>query len=288
MSSDAHVAQELERVVLARIEAGSLSLPVLPAAATSALSLLRDPDVSLRAVSAVLDRDPMMVMLTLRAANAAVLGASPVSTIDQGLTRLGVVKIRSLLTEVCARRVFQSRDPRIQRACEGLWEHSVAVAILSRDLAALSGSEAEVAYMAGLLHDVAKPVVAAYLLETERVATMRNVRWMHADTWIEVVNEVSHSVSAAIAQRWELPEVLVQTIRSIGEFDISRRNSAGNYVRFANALVKQQGIYVGTVDADAVAALVMVGRSLLGIDEEVLQRMTADLQNRARKRISND
>ena len=65
MSSDAHVAQELERVVLARIEAGSLSLPVLPAAATSALSLLRDPDVSLRAVSAVLDRDPMMVMLTL-------------------------------------------------------------------------------------------------------------------------------------------------------------------------------------------------------------------------------
>jgi putative nucleotidyltransferase with HDIG domain len=277
---------ELERIVVAKIEAGTMALPPLPSAAADALSRLRDPDVALRSVAAVIDRDPMLTVSILRTANSAALGGAPVGTIEQAVTRLGVQRTKTVVLETCARKIFTSRDNRIQRACEQIWEHSVAVAMLARDLASLAGADGESAYLVGLLHDIAKPIVAAYLLETEKVVTSRGARWIRADAWIDVMNRVSRPVAAAIAHRWELGEGVVAAIRALEDFDPSQRQAPANFVRFANAVTKLEGIYVGSVDMEATQALVMIGRSLLGIDDEVVQRMRSDLAERARRRVA--
>ncbi|MEA2696650.1 MAG: hypothetical protein QOI66_921, partial [Myxococcales bacterium] len=56
--------------------------------------------------------------------------------------------------------------------------------------------------------------------------------------------------------------------------------------RFANALAKQQGIYEGTIVPDDNDALLMVGRSLLGLDEETVTRLATGLRDNVKEQLS--
>jgi len=66
-------------------------------------------------------------------------------------------------------------------------------------------------------------------------------------------------------------------VRDCGEYDGNDRLSVANIVRFANAVVKRRGIYVGPVDKDDTDAMVMIGQSLLGLDDKAIERATAGL-----------
>ena len=60
-------------------------------------------------------------------------------------------------------------------------------------------------------------------------------------------------------------------------YDNADRLSIANCVRFANAVAKQNGVYVGQMVKDDVDALVMIGKSLLNIDDEVIGRLSGGI-----------
>ncbi|MCK6546900.1 HDOD domain-containing protein [Myxococcota bacterium] len=284
MGAPEELAGQMEKVILARIASDKLVLPSFPSAAASCLTLMRDPATSMKQVSAVLERDPLLVVQLVKVANAS--GAN-VRSVEQALSRVNLQKAKPLLGDWCGRMMYESRDTEIMRAAWGLWEHSVAVALLARDLAALSGSsEGETAFMTGLLHDVGKVVVAGIMLEAERMIGGRGGQWVNSDTWTASLQKSHRQVGLALAEKWHLPEVVVAGINDDGEYDSANRGSVVNFVRFANALTKVHGIYVGKCDLDDAQAIVMIGRSLLGLDDDMIQRLAADLKNRARAHLS--
>lgn len=62
-------------------------------------------------------------------------------------------------------------------------------------------------------------------------------------------------------------------------FSVTHRPA--NVVRFANALVKTNGISASRVDdLEDANALVMIGRSMLGLDEDVVNRLAQGLKER--------
>jgi len=233
----------------------------------------------------IIEQDPLLAVRVVRLANCAAYGgAGALKSLEAAVARLGLAKLRMLLIEVSARQIFESRDPSIAKAACKLWEHSLAVALIARDLTAFAGRDDEVdaAYLCGLLHDVGKPIVAAMLLEAERqtAAAERGATWITSDDWLRAVDRSHRPVGVALAQRWQLPDEVVAAIRECNEFDISRRHTPANYVRFANALAKREGYHVGAVDPDEVKALIMIGRSLLEVNDEILTNLTATLRER--------
>jgi putative nucleotidyltransferase with HDIG domain len=278
-----NLADQMADIVVKRVEADRLVLPSLPVATDKCLQLLRDTDVNLKTVARVLERDPMLSARVLRAANAAAFGGQSVSHIEQAVTRLGVQKLKVLLIDASARRVFESRDPRIAEAFRLLWEHSLAVALLARDVAALAqAGEPDVAYLAGLLHDIGKPVLGAMMLEAEKmvVGSRPGSTWIRAEDWLSGVQKVHRHVGVTLAEHWQLPEMVKRTIAESSEYDSTNRHSAVNAVCFANALAKANGFYAGSCDVDDANALLMIGRSLLGIEEEPVMRLVATLKER--------
>jgi putative nucleotidyltransferase with HDIG domain len=272
MDSD-KLAQTLDGIVVGRIRNGTLVVPSMPDVAARCAALARGADVELPAAAKAIECDPVLAARLLAQANGA--GAS----VAQACARLGAAAVRALLADAAGRQLFQSRDPRIAAAVRHLWEHAVAVALLSRDFAALLGEiDAEAAYLAGLLHDVGKAIGAAMLLELERSSADRLD--LTADRWLDAVHAVHRSIAVALAAEWRFPEPLARAIRDPGEFDTSDRRSVGNVVCFANAIAKLQGLYVGTFARDEAEALVMLGRSLLGIDDELVGRLSGALKPR--------
>ena len=153
---------------------------------------------------------------------------------------------------------------------------------LARDIMALSGqTDSEAAYLAGLLHDVGKPIVAAVLLEAERQMTeLYNRAFIDSGDWLEVVGRVHRPVGVSLADKWQLPDAVSKCVKESTEYDNSDRNSLVNAVCFANALSKKIGIYAGPVAEEDNDALVMIGRSLIGISDDVLKTLTQGLRER--------
>lgn len=281
------VAAQLEQIALARIDQDRLALPALPQVATKCLEILRKNDFSAKKVTDLIESDPILAVRILRTANSAAFGArQPITNIQHAVTYLGANKLKTVLMEAAARPIFESRDSRIAEATKGLWDHSVGVAILARDLSVLMGvGDPEDSYLAGLLHDVGKPVLATLLLEAENIMALRSSKeWMDSAVWVETLQKSHRKVGVAVAKRWTVPEKAIQAIADCGDYDSADRTSTANLVRFANAITKRVGLYVGKVDSDEVETLIMIGRSLLGLDDEGLTRLATGLMDRVRGR----
>ncbi len=278
------IAAELQGILLRRIQADQLVVPTIPAVAQRIQDTLREGEQAAARHSAeILEQDAFLAARALRAASGSKAAAGGrKATLADALLKLGPRGIKALLVEATAQKVFLSRDGEIAAASRRTWEHSVAVATLARDVLALSGhADSEAAYLAGLLHDLGKPVVASVLLEAERQATELYGRpWIACADWIDVIRQAHRPVGLALAQRWQVPEAILRCLHEDLDYDNSDRTSLVNAVVFANALAKKCGVYVGPVDGEDVDAIVMIGRSLIGVNDEVLKTLTKSVHDR--------
>lgn len=280
--------EKLKQIVLDKLAADKLTLPAMPMVAMRCIELLQNEEVRQRDLVQAIERDPIASASVLRLANSAALAGGNCSTVAQGITRIGTKPLKTLFVQLAMRDVFKSKDRQIAESFRQIWEHSLASALLARDVAALVGGvDQDVAYQAGLLHDIGKPILAIMLLELEKVQRSGVRReWMSGTAWMQVVNGVHRDVAVALARKWNLPEDVRKSVANCGDYDISARHSVGNIVRFGNAVTKLAGVYPGDFDASDNQALVMVGRSLVGIEGEVVDRMTNGLKDRLQVEMS--
>jgi HD-like signal output (HDOD) protein len=134
------------------------------------------------------------------------------------------------------------------------------------------------AYLGGLFHDIGKPVVAALLLEAERVAGSQAQAWLSGGAWRRVVDECHRDVGAIIAVRWYLPREVATAVAELDWYDLRRgRSSTANVVRLANALCQREGLDVKAVNAGELGRVILQGRQVLGLDDEQLAAATRGL-----------
>ncbi len=269
---------QLEQIIRNRIASDRLAVPALPATATRCITLLKDPDVDIKRLIALLETDPVYAALVVRAASTVSAGGAARS-IEQAVLRVGTDALRTLLLHASARSLFESPDSTIRHRLAQVWRHTVAVAVLARDVAALIGAtDVEVCYLAGLFHDIGKPIVAGLLLEVERDSGKRD--WISGDDWSRVVDTCHRSIGVALAEKWALPPEVVVGVRDCVEYDDADRQSAANVVIYCNGLAKINGFAAGAFDAEDARAVVLIGRSMLDVDDAVVERLMSRIKDR--------
>jgi putative nucleotidyltransferase with HDIG domain len=276
------VGSELERIVLERIANNRLVLPAMPSVPRRCLDILREPDFNVRKLVKELEGDPVLALLVIRAANSASYGRSgPMQALDQAVVRIGAQSLRTLITEYAVNELFESSNRQIKDANRRVWEHSLVVAVLARDIAGMIGNaEADTCYLAGLLHDIGKPVLSAMILEVDRKLGRATPKWIDLGSWTSILEASHRKVGVAVATEWKLPETITAAIHDCSDYDPSDRTSVGNVVRLANAIAKREGYTTGPIDAADIEAMIMVGVSMLGGDTLSVDQLVADLGKR--------
>jgi putative nucleotidyltransferase with HDIG domain len=270
---------EMTRDILERIANRTLDLPAVPASVVRCMALLRENDFSLRQAAQAIEREPLLAARVLAVSNSATFGGlAPVRNVMQAATRLGADNLRVVLFEVMASHVFVSVDPEIRQACIGLWQHSRVVAATSRQLSYMvDAGDAGDAYVAGLLHDIGKPILASLLVKAEnRLLGTRTDVWPGPETWMAIVQAGHRAVGAALAQKWSLPEAVIEAVANCTTYD-DAPCSIVNCVRLANALAKDAGVYVGPIDESELADVMLTGRATLGLSDEDLDGLRGQL-----------
>jgi len=288
---DAFVEQ-LKKIVIQRVADDDVPLPSLPQVLMNSLKELRKEEFDLAKVTEFLEADPLVTARVLRLANSAAYAArQPTVTIAGAVGRVGGLALRPFLTELAAEQVFASKNSEINKACRGLWQHSVATAMVARELAGKvfrlgHGEIAESAYMAGLLHDIGKPILAAVLLDAEkRLLGVKSATWLSAESWLNLLGSAHRSVGLLVAALWDMPLMVRLGISNITEFDRREPYAVGNFVRLANGLTKRASIYVGPFDENQVDALIAQGQELLGFTPEVLFEVCEGLVGKVAGRL---
>ena len=276
------LGSELERIVLERIANNRLVLPAMPAVPQRCLEILREPDFNVRTLVKELEAEPMLSLLVVRAANAASFGrGTAMQALDQAVMRIGARPLKTLITEYAVNEIFDSSNRQLKEANRRVYEHSLVVALLARDIAALVGNiEPDTCYLAGLLHDIGKPVLGAMILEVDRKLGRTTPGWIDVNAWTHIIESSHRKVGVAVATEWKLPDAITAAIRDCSDYDSSDRASVGNVVRLANALAKREGYTTGPMDAADIEAMIMVGMSMLGGDTSVVDRLVNNISSR--------
>ena len=273
------VSSELIAIVEKKLASGKVALPAMPVAVVGALSLIDRADCDFDEVATRLSADPLVTTRILRLVNSPAYGArEPVKALNRACRRLGLKPLRSLLVGLAARQVFQSRDPRIREEFDRIWAHCVATALVARRLAdRVFGMDPAAAYLAGLLHDVGKPVVAAFLLEAERqLLSELDQPWLSPAVWSRTVDVAQQRVGLALVESWGLPAEVREAIEGQQAFDPNRRY--GNLVRYADAVATLEGFGAGEA-SDVTTEVLLEGRAVLSVDDVAEARLTEGLSD---------
>lgn len=213
-SLNALLTKETVRQIVARMD----SLPSLPSLYTQIMAEVRSSDVSMQKVGRIVARDPAMSAKILQLVNSSFFGlprriADPVHAVNL----LGLETIKALVLTAEIFSIFDSRNLPAGYI-EDLWQHSLCTGDLAVRIAkseSLNKVSQDHSQMAGLLHDVGKLVLAAWLPD-DYAAVLKRVADEPRQGYItieEIILGVTHAeVGAYLLGLWGLPDPIVDAV----------------------------------------------------------------------------
>lgn len=150
---------------------GIEELRAIPSLITEVTAMLNAPYFDTKAIAEKIKLDPAMATFILKFCNSPFLGLkAPILNLRYALDLIGPPTSTSILMSYFLRNLSDKSGNKTISTY--LWEHSVFVAIIARELAEHLNLEkkAEEAYLAGLLHDIGK--LAIYLHDPENYETL--------------------------------------------------------------------------------------------------------------------
>ena len=191
-------------------------LPSFPALYLEVMNELADPDPSIIRIAEIVAQDPAMTAKMLHIVNSAAFGlARQISSPLDAVQYLGTSTVRSLVLSV---HVFSSFERKVRGFSIDQFEgHALRCARLARTIQESQGAEdgqAEDAYIAGMLHDVGKLMLATSLPDRYREAAAHAVAQqipLHAAETL-VFGATHAGVGAYLLGLWGLPAPIVEAV----------------------------------------------------------------------------
>jgi HD-like signal output (HDOD) protein len=168
-------------------------------------------------ISEVIRRDPSLTSRLLRLVNSVYYGlSSPVNNIEEAVFYLGLRQIRQLAMLTPFIEDFQKLAGDVVYPWREFWQHCIGTAIMAREIMSIVhviNDEAD--YVAGLIHDVGKIIMASvfprHFAEIHR--RTREMQLELREVEIEVLG-IDHSELGGIyLENYNLPDFMVEITR---------------------------------------------------------------------------
>jgi putative nucleotidyltransferase with HDIG domain len=192
-------------------------LPSLPAIVLKVNQMLQDMGTTSDQLSRAIETDQAMAAKILKLVNSSFYGfKSTISSINTAVTILGFNTIQHAVVSLSVMKSF-ARIKNLKRLdIRDFWQHSLAVAIISKYLADhVAKTLSSDCFTAGLLHDIGKLILAEYFpdhFEKVWLTTVESdISFVDAEKMENIVNHAE--IGAYLAEKWLLPQPLADAIR---------------------------------------------------------------------------
>jgi len=197
------------------LEAALNAVRPIPQIALKIIRMIRQQSYDMEDMAEQTRRDQVISAKVIRLCNSARFGMKT-DAIDRALVMIGEKRLLQFILTAALDDFFPETETGYSLCKGGLYKHALGTAMTAESLANFTGRvPADIAYTAGLLHDIGKVVLDQRISEV----TPLFYRRMQVDgrDLIDVEHEafgVSHDEAGGLlAKQWSLPESLTDAIR---------------------------------------------------------------------------
>jgi putative nucleotidyltransferase with HDIG domain len=207
----------MPKPTLEDIVKGVQKLPQLPAAALRVSNIIDKPDTSADMLAEIIRLDASLTGQILKLCNSAAYGFTrKISTVKEAVAILGYGTLKSMVYTVIAKFALDKPVEGYGLKHGDLWINSVTCAVYAKHLAKrIKHPNPELPYTAALLRDIGMLVlgehVGPYYHEIEKLTLKEKIDFVQAEGHVLGFNHCI--VGARVAEKWNLPLVLVNTIK---------------------------------------------------------------------------
>lgn len=241
--------------------ANSKGLSSLPDTVTALNRTLDDPYSTVSDTTEIISHDPVLAARLLRIVNSPYYRLpTPVDTISMAVNIIGTHQLRFLALTSAVIRQFSGISSKLI-SMDSFWKHSFTCAIITRNLAKLQRKfDNDHLFTAALLHDIGRLLMLKMIPDEYKQivieAKSQEIPLFMAEQ--QVLGFDHAEVSGELLEFWNLPDILVQPIRSHHNI-----NSAGDYAYETSI------IHLADALANILQPTIQMGKQNLKIDPQV-------------------
>lgn len=193
-----------------RVAAGMAAIKPFPRIVLDMLAVLDDEDANANLLVDHIQRDPPLTGILLGLANSPVVrppGQPAITAVATALALLGFARVRTLVSALALRAAFAGTLP--ARMESRFWGHATDVATGAKAIAEHAGLHPDIAFIAGLMHDIGLLWVAVNAPEeSSRINAL-----LEADPAIiraerQVLGSDHAEIGMIMTEAWGLPETI--------------------------------------------------------------------------------
>jgi HD-like signal output (HDOD) protein len=243
---------DLSKQLDALVEHGELVIPPYPAAAMRLRALIESEKYGMSQIADAAAADAALAAALLRIANSAVYRGDgpPLTTLLRAVNRLGARAVSSLALAAGVGAAATAPGP-LADVKYRVWRRSITCALAAQRFGPSRGIDAEVAFLAGLLHGFGRSVAVACI--EKLLGTSPEAHPL--PEWLEVVERHRARLAARVAALWQLPPAIAAAM-----------SAAGDQASPAGALVAMADTIAGALDRGGTAVEAASG---LGLDSNM-------------------
>lgn len=207
------------KIITEEIYKEAKKVPLLSPCVSQLLHLTAINDHELSDVINLVKHDAALTSQILKVANSVTFSAvNTISSIDRAIIYLGERMVVTIALMDVASYLFDKNLDGYQGEKSDLWKHDLRTAIASREIARETNMDInpEMAFTAGLLHDIGKAVISDYLIDIYPYL-MEKIKQHFVRDFLEGERELlgtDHAqIGHQVAKSWNLPGSLETSIR---------------------------------------------------------------------------
>jgi len=179
-----------------------------------------------------------MASKILRLVNSAYYGLpQKISNLNQAIVILGFSTVKSVALSASVGGLFTKRTDASPFDREAAWKHAIAVACIAKVIATRQSTiDPELAFSAGILHDMGKLILDEYfpdeMKEIMEYAQQNSLRFAESEAALIGTNHAR--IGGWLAQKWQLPPELVDAIATHEQVEEAENRALAAALKFAH------------------------------------------------------
>jgi HD-like signal output (HDOD) protein len=262
-------------VIRKRLEQSLKELPPLPTAVAKVLDETNRQEPDMHKIDEIVSGDQALASKVLRIVNSAYYGLSrQVNSVGQAVLILGIQQIRTITLSVGSISAFSSRGPVDSDGMRRFWQHSFATAAACTALCSklnVDRKTSDEISTIGILHDVGRMFFFCNFKPSYQKLVQKALQngTTYENEEYAFLGDTHAGIGAIVADKWELPETIVEGIRlHEGPFEVDMPKATA-ILAVADWMNKQY-YYEGPAPIASIDPELL---EALGLSEEELQEI---------------
>ena len=194
---------------------GSIRLVSLPEVCIRVNEMLDDPSVTAAELGQIISQDTSLTARLLKIVNSSYYGfQAKIETVSRAVTVVGLRELRGLIIAASAVETFSNVPDTILNKVR-FWRHSLYCGVIARLLAEQCHVlHSERLFVAGLLHDIGKLIIAQRLPTETKMITLEAENGQRSEFEVEqdILGFNHAEVGGELMMAWNMPETLFESV----------------------------------------------------------------------------